>query len=125
LADSKRLAYVVDDERTIATTLALILNQSGFEAVAFTQPFEALRAAESRCPHFLITDVSMPLLNGIELGIQFKAIYPNCRVLLFSGALSTAPLLGSAQQKGFEFTILAKPVHPAELLETLNRMDER
>jgi DNA-binding NtrC family response regulator len=69
----------------------VILNGSGFEAVAFTQPLEALRAAEVRCPDFLITDVSMPLLNGIELGIQFKAIYPECRVLLFSGAISTAP----------------------------------
>src|ERR1700744_5867705 len=106
MADSKRLAYVVDDEETIARTLAMILNSSGFEAVAFTQPLEALRAAETRCPDFLITGVSMPLLNGIELGIQFKAIYPECRVLLFSGAISTPPLLEGAGQRGFEFTIL-------------------
>lgn len=64
----------------------------------------------------------MPLLNGIELGIQFKAIYPNCTVLLFSGAHSTGPLLAGASQRGFDFTILAKPVHPNELLDTLNRI---
>jgi len=122
VSEAKSLAYVVDDEEVIATTLAKILNQSGFEAVAFTRPLEALRAAEVRCPDFLITDVSMPLLNGIELGIQFKAIYSECRVLLFSGAISTAPLLEGAGQRGFEFTILAKPVHPTELLETLKRM---
>ena len=122
MADAKPLAYVVDDEETISRTLALILNGSGFEAVALTQPLEALRAAELRCPDFLITDVSMPLLNGIKLGIQFKAIYPECRVLLFSGAISTGPLLEGAGQRGFEFTILAKPVHPTELLETLKQM---
>jgi DNA-binding NtrC family response regulator len=125
LANDKRLAYVVDDEETIAKTFALILNGSGFEAVAFTEPLKALSAAAMRYPDFLITDVSMPLLNGIELGIQFKAIYPMCKVLLFSGALTTAPLLESAGQRGFEFTILAKPVHPSELLETLNRMECR
>ena len=122
MAKDKRLAYVVDDEETIAKTLAMILNGSGFEAVAFTEPLKALSAAAIRCPDFLITDVSMPLLNGIELGIQFKAIYPECKVLLFSGALTTAPLLEGAGQRGFEFTILAKPVHPSDLLETLKRM---
>jgi DNA-binding NtrC family response regulator len=118
------LAYVVHDEEVIATTLALILNRSGFEAKAFTQPIEALRAAEVRCPDFLITDVSMPLLNGIDLGIQFKAIHPRCKVLLFSGAHSTGPLLEDAQQKGFQFSILAKPVHPTELLDILKRMED-
>ena len=123
MGNDKRLAYVVDDEEIIAKTLALILNGSGFEAVAFTEPLKALSAAAMRCPDFLITDVSMPLLNGIELGIQFKALHPKCRVLLFSGALTTAPLLEGAGQRGFEFTILAKPVHPSELLETLKRME--
>jgi two-component system catabolic regulation response regulator CreB len=82
MADPKRSVYVVDDEVTIATTLALILNASGFEATALTEPMEAVRAAETRCPDFLVTDVSMPLLNGIDLGIQFKAIYPKCRTAL-------------------------------------------
>ena len=53
MGNDKRLAYVVDDEETIAKTLALILNASGFEAVAFTEPLKALRAAAVRCPDFL------------------------------------------------------------------------
>ena len=125
MANGRRLAYVVDDEENIATTLAMILKGSGFEAVAFTEPLKAMSAAATRRPDFLITDVSMPLLNGIELGIQFKAIYPECKVLLFSGAITTAPLLDGAGQRGFEFTILAKPVHPSELQETLSRMEGR
>src|ERR1700734_809637 len=93
------LVYVVDDEEVIATTLAMILRKSGFEAKAFTQPLEALRAAELRCPDFLVTDVAMPVMNGIDLAIQFKAIYPRCRVLLFSGALSTAARIEGAREK--------------------------
>jgi DNA-binding response OmpR family regulator len=121
---SQALAYVVDDEEVIATTLALILSRSGFEAMAFTEPLEALRAAELRCPDFLITDVAMPGLNGIDLAIQFKAIYPRCRILLFSGALSTAARIDRAREKGAEFSILAKPVHPNELLATLKKLRE-
>ena len=53
----------------------------------------ALAAAETRCPNFLITDVSMPMLNGIELSIQFRAIHPTCKILLISGAPSTGQIL--------------------------------
>ena len=77
------LAYVVDDEEVIATTLAMILSKSGFEAKAFTQPLEALRAAELRCPDFLVTDVAMPVMHGIDLAIQFRPIL-NRRVFIHS-----------------------------------------
>ena len=122
MSELKNLAFVVDDEEVIATTLALILQGSGFDAVAFTDPLKALVAAETRCPDFLITDVMMPVLNGVELAVQFKAIYPQCRVLLFSGAISTGLLLDDARVKGHEFHILAKPVHPSELLNKLKHM---
>jgi FixJ family two-component response regulator len=118
------LVYVVDDEGTIASTTALILNLHAYEAIAFTQPQKALQAAEERCPDFLITDVSMRAMNGIELGMRFKDLYPTCNVLLFSGALSTGPLLEVARQKGFDFRILAKPVYPGDLLEALTRFKE-
>jgi len=116
------LVFVVDDEGTIATTTAVILNHNGYEAFAFTQPQNALQAAEARCPDFLVTDVSMRAMDGIDLCIQFKELYPTCKVLLFSGALATGPLLESACRKGFEFTILAKPVYPDDLLENLTRL---
>ena len=121
MGNDKRLAYVVDDEENIAKTLALILNRSGFEAVAFTEPLKALSAAATRCPDFLITDVSMPLLNGIELGIQFKALYPRCRVLLFSGAITTAPLLKVPDKEGLNSPSLRSQasIRPPGDLETM------
>ena len=76
MAVCRSLVNIVDDEEVIATTLPMILNKSGFEAVAFTEPLEVLRATGSRRLEFLVTDVSMPLLDGIDLGIQFKAIHP-------------------------------------------------
>jgi CheY-like chemotaxis protein len=114
--------YVVDDEPVIATTLELILNSAGFSATAFTNPLEALRSAETLCPDFLITDVMMPQLNGIDLGVQFKAIYPSCRILLFSGQAGTGDLMEAARQKGHNFDLLAKPIHPKGLLDVIGRL---
>src|ERR1700709_428521 len=94
LPESRRLrVFVVDDERVIATTLAAILSGAGYAAESFLDPLEALKAAEVQCPDIVITDVMMPQLNGIDLGIQFKTMYPACRVLLFAGHGATAEQL--------------------------------
>ena len=116
------LVYVVDDEEIIATTLAAILKGNGLEAVPFVDPLEALMAAEYQTPALLITDVMMPQLNGVDLGVQFKAIHPECKVLLFSGQASTADLLRDARSSGQHFEILTKPVHPKELLSVIKRL---
>ena len=120
---SKPSIFVVDDEPIIASTLALILNSSGFSATAFTNPLEALVAAETQCPDFLISDVMMPQLNGIDMGVQFKVLHPTCRILLFSGQAATADFMDSARKKGHDFKLLTKPVHPKDLLAAIEALD--
>lgn len=116
---SAKVAFVVDDEPIIANTLAMILNNAGFKAFGFEDPLEALEAAKETCPNLLITDVVMPKMSGIELAINFRHTYPECRVLLFSGQARTADMLEKAHQDGYDFDILAKPIHPADLLAKL------
>jgi len=41
---------------------------------------------------------------------------PKCKILLFSGQAATAALLDDARRRGHEFEVLAKPVHPTDLL---------
>jgi CheY-like chemotaxis protein len=108
--------FVVDDEFVIATTLATILQRSGFDAVSFTEPMKALDAARAKAPDLLITDVVMPVLSGVELAIRLKKDCPACRVLLFSGQAATANLLEAARKDGHDFELLSKPIHPSEFL---------
>lgn len=114
--------FVVDDERVIAFTLATILTQSGFAATAFTNPLEALQAAQVDCPDLLISDVVMPELSGIDLAIQTRALCPACKVLLFSGQAATADLLDVARKNGHSFELLSKPVHPTDLLAAIRNL---
>jgi len=110
---------VVDDERVIADTLAMILNQSGFEARAVYSGEAALESASNYQPDMLIADVIMADLNGIDAAIQIRALLPKIKILLFSGQAATADLLEKARAQGYEFEILAKPVHPQDLLTRL------
>lgn len=116
---AKPKVLVVDDERVIADTLAIILNQNGFDASAVYTGTAAVERARSVRPDLIISDVIMPDVNGIEAAITIRKILPGCKILLFSGQAATADLLESARAQGHEFEILAKPVHPQDLLAKL------
>ena len=115
----KLKVLVADDEQVIANTLAIILNQAGFEARAVFSGEKAVEAIESFRPDMLISDVIMTGMTGIEAAIIARSKLPKCKILLFSGQAATADLLEKARQKGHEFEILAKPVHPTDLLAKL------
>jgi len=117
--NAKPKVLVADDERVIADTLAMILNQSGFNARAVYSGENALELASTFEPDMLISDVIMDDLNGIDAAIRIKALLPRIKILLFSGQAATADLLEKARTQGYEFEILAKPVHPQDLLTKL------
>ena len=118
----KRRVFVVDDENVIASTLELILMSQGFDARSFADPIAALNASQSEAPDLLITDVMMPLMTGIELAVQIRKNCPGCKVLLLSGQVSILILLAQVQADGHDFVLVAKPVHPAVLIETIDEV---
>lgn len=114
---TSRRILIVDDEKAIADTLALIFRTQHYEArVAYSAERAIETLAEWR-PDLAILDVVLPQMNGIDLAIVIKANYSSCHVLLFSGNANTALLLEEAGRKGHQFEVLAKPVHPNVMLE--------
>ena len=116
---AKPRVLVADDEQVIANTLAIILNQAGFEARAVYSGENAVESLDEFQPNMLISDVIMTGMTGIEAAIKVRAKLPSCKILLFSGQAATADLLEKARAQGHEFEILAKPVHPTDLLAKL------
>ncbi len=119
----KPKVLVVDDERVIADTLSIILNQNGFDAFPAYSGQSAIELARSRTPDLLISDVifNHETITGIDVAIAVREFLPKCKILLFSGQAATADLLENARSQGHEFEILAKPVHPQDLLSRLQR----
>ena len=116
---------VVDDERVIADTLAAILTSQGFAVIAAYDAESALDFAGIVPPDLLLSDVVLPGMNGIDLAIVMKGRVRDCSVLLFSGHAATADLLASARDAGHDFTVLDKPIHPADLLAHIRKLDMR
>lgn len=121
LPGSRRI-LVVDDEETIADTLALIFRSNGYDAKTAYSAEQALEFLETWQPDLAIIDVVLPGMNGIEFAIFLKASYPEIHFLLFSGQPGTGGLLEEAKKKGHLFEILAKPLHPSFMLATVANM---
>ena len=114
---------VVDDERCIADTLAAILCKSGYDATACYEAETALLQCESVPPDLVISDVVMPGMNGIQLATLIHDRHPHCKILLFSGQIAIAlDMLEEARIQGRDFELLAKPIHPSELLIRLSAL---
>lgn len=111
--------FVVDDERGISDSLSMILRQSGFEASAFYDAESALAACGIAPPEFIVSDVLMPGMSGVEMAIVIKERHPACDILLFSGQAATTDILEQARQKGYNFELLLKPVNPKDLVARL------
>ncbi|MGH9572129.1 MAG: response regulator [Candidatus Acidiferrales bacterium] len=112
---------VVDDETRIASTLVEILKGEGYEAMAASTGDGAIELARIFNPDIILSDVILPGVNGIEVGMQISALFPKCRVILFSGQAATLDLLKDARRRGHDFEILAKPIKPAALLDVIRR----
>jgi len=110
---------VVDDERIIADSLALILRGRGFDSRAAYSGEEAAEIAVTWQPDAVISDVVMGKMDGVALAMYLAQILPRCKVLLISGNPATEQLIDASKDSGYEFPILPKPLHPDNIFDFL------
>lgn len=115
----KPQTLVIDDDVAVADSVAMVLKMGGFEATVAYSGERGVELARQREFEFLVAGVVMPHMNGIEAAIEIREILPKCKVLLVSGDNEAGALLQEAGAQGHKFELLAMPVHPLVLFETL------
>lgn len=83
--DRVRRVLIVDDERVIANTLAMILSRSGYATKVAYSAEQAIEVANVFKPDLLIADVVMNDIGGSEAATWIRGSLPSCKVILFSG----------------------------------------
>lgn len=106
---------VVDDEADVRALVREVLTSSGYRVMDTGDPFEARRIVESQPVHLLLTDVVMPIMNGLELAKRVEAASPTTKVLLMSGYV-TAAVKGSGRP------LLSKPFRTSDLVSMVRQM---
>ena len=120
---SRSRVLVVDDQKLIVDTIAEILGGAGFEVAVACDAWTALELAASFQPDRLLSDVLMPGMNGVELAIAVRKMYPAVKILLFTGQTGISEILESAEERGYKFEVLPKPIHPRKLIEHIKNQD--
>lgn len=118
----KTKVLIVDDERTIANSLAFILDLQGFITRTAFSGEEGIELAHMFRPDILVSDVFMGGTTGIEAAIEVKTRVPSCEILLMSGDIPKVQELQDRLDDGRRFEILAKPMHPLDLLAKLRSL---
>ncbi len=108
---------VVDDEEFILDILVRVLEREGYQVISTQSPLKALSLLESFNVGVVISDISMPEIDGIELLKRIKARYPNMPVMLISG--HTAKYSKSAMIAAGAAGFITKPFRNTEIIDEI------
>jgi CheY-like chemotaxis protein len=117
----KTKVLIVDDEHAVANSLAFILDLQGFMTRTAYSGEEGIELAYIFQPDILVSDIFMGGMTGLEAALEVKTRIPSCEILLMSG---TIPKVHELQDclDGRRFEILAKPIHPLDLVAKLRSL---
>ena len=99
---------IVDDDKRMANTLVDILNTKGYEAEAAYSGHEALAIVKKGLFDCVLTDIKMPVMNGVELFKTIKKENSDLPVVMMT-AYSTDRLVKEGMEQGAIAT-LTKPL---------------
>lgn len=110
---------VVDDEPVICKLIGLALEQEGFQVLRAENGFDAIGLSESHPGEIdlLVSDVTMPGMDGPTLAGKLREADPDLPVLFVSGQYEEAP-----PHEDKPRLVLAKPFSLDLLLRTVRRM---
>tara|TARA_R110002110_G_scaffold210173_6_gene422630 strand:- start:827 stop:2164 length:1338 start_codon:yes stop_codon:yes gene_type:complete len=104
---------IVDDDRDMRVSLAHLLESAGYQTVIVKNAHDGLEALQSNLPDVVLSDVRMPVMDGLEFQRKAREI-SHVPVVLIS-AHGDIPMAVSALQDG-AYSFVEKPFEPRRLL---------
>jgi len=121
---SNTTILIVDDDPTVLEVVTLHVSEYGFQTVkALDGKAALLIAQETPKIDLLLTDVMMPVMNGVDLAIQFKTLHPDAQVLFMSGYIS--PSIPDYRVSGSVYGFIQKPFEREVLFKKIKSLLER
>ena len=118
-----RRVLVVDDEENIRLVLRTLLKKHGYQVETAESAEDALAQLESFDPDFVLADVRMSGMTGLELCTELKARSSLATVILMS-AYGSVDLAIEAMKAG-AYDYISKPFKQDEVLLALTKAEER
>lgn len=101
-----------DDDPLVLDVIAKILAEPGYTVLTARDGYEAIRVLADRHVDLLISDIRMPGLDGVQLGIQAKVMRPHLHIIYITGFAEAAARARNGR-------VIEKPVRPAALVAAI------
>jgi len=110
---------IVEDERTSADYLRVLLEELGYEVRVTGNGIEALIALEARAYDLVISDIRMPRMDGLELLAHLRQRWPDLPVVMLTANDDVADVVEAVQLGAINY--LVKPANPAVVAAAIEK----
>jgi diguanylate cyclase (GGDEF)-like protein len=101
----KYRVLVADDDNSIRTLIAEVLGDDGFDVTTAANGEEAWQKFEKESYEIVLTDIRMPLLDGLQLLQKIRTKSPMTRVLILTSFASVASSVQALKDGAFDYLI--------------------
>jgi CheY-like chemotaxis protein len=110
---------IVDDDPGIAHIIQVMLEGEGYTVEVAKDGNEGYSLFLLFHPDLVLTDIQMPLKNGIELMMSIRLQNPAVKTIYMSGDLRRFQRLLEEESKRYQIRLLSKPFSKGELMKSL------
>ena len=114
---------LVDDDENTRTALSIALGREGYRVLTASNGNEAITALDSSPVDFLVTDMMMPGLSGMELLQYARKRHEHVMVIMITGHASVETAIQAMRDGAFDY--ITKPIKLDEVKITLQKASEK
>jgi len=125
-AQMDRTLLIIDDEEVVCDTLGALMSDHGYEVTTAFDGADALKLLSEQGPEayeFVLCDIKMPKVDGIEFLKQAKAMGCTATIVLMSAFGTVDTAIESMALGAYDY--ISKPFKTDEVLLTLMKAEER
>jgi putative two-component system response regulator len=111
--------FVVDDDRFVLESVTTLLTEFGFSVRSFSNGQDAVRQFVMEPVDLVLTDINMPIMDGLELLEKIRFLDKETPVVLMTAYADLDVAVKAIQKGAFDFII--KPYRPPALLHTVEK----
>lgn len=122
-SQDKNKILLVDDEEDIRDVLGITLSDMGYQVLTAANGKTAWETFVAERPPIVLTDIKMPLMDGIDLLKRIKRQNPEAEVIMITGHGDMDLAIKSLKHRATDF--ITKPINIDALEISLKRVEEK
>ncbi len=120
---TKGKILIVDDEKSMCTSLSYIIEMEGYEVCTLENGYKAIEKVKETSFDVAFLDIKMPGINGVETFKEIKKISPETSVVMMT-AYAVEDLLLEALSEG-AYTFMYKPFNVEKIIEIIQNIQKK